>query len=60
MLYFVRETVKVCIEGQKKIRKLKMIKNCSCCKVDKDVLDFYKRNGRGDGLAGYSANCIDC
>ena len=37
-----------------------MIKNCNCCKVDKDVLDFYKLKNRGNGLSGYSANCIPC
>ena len=37
-----------------------MIKNCNCCKVDKDVLDFYKLKNRGDVLSGYSANCIPC
>jgi len=37
-----------------------VIKNCNCCKVDKDVLDFYKLKNRGDVLSGYSANCIPC
>jgi hypothetical protein len=36
-----------------------MIKNCNCCKIDKDVSFFYKKNGR-TGLAGYNSNCIEC
>jgi hypothetical protein len=60
MQYFVKEIAKGCIEEQKKIKKLKVIKNCNCCKVDKDVLFFYKLKNRGNGLSGYSANCIPC
>lgn len=37
-----------------------MIKNCNCCKFDKDVLEFYKLKNRGEGLSGYSANCLPC
>lgn len=37
-----------------------MIKKCNYCKFDKDVEEFYKLNNRGEGLSGYSANCIPC
>lgn len=37
-----------------------MIKKCNCCKLDKEVIEFYKLKNRGEGLSGYSANCIPC
>lgn len=37
-----------------------MIKNCNKCNTDKDVSNFYKKSGRGDGLAGYTHICKDC
>ena len=59
MLFFVEEHVKTFIGEHKKI-KLKVIKNCNKCNTDKDVSDFYKKSGRGDGLAGYTHICKDC
>lgn len=60
MLYFVEEHVKTFIEEHKKIKLLKVIKNCNKCNTDKDVSNFYKKSGRGDGLAGYTHICKDC
>lgn len=37
-----------------------MEKICNKCGIKKDVSEFYKRNGRGDGLAGYLYKCISC
>lgn len=37
-----------------------MEKICNKCGIKKDVSHFYKRNGRGDGLAGYLCKCKDC
>lgn len=37
-----------------------MEKICNKCKIKKDVSEFYKRKGRGDGLSGYLCKCKDC
>jgi hypothetical protein len=37
-----------------------MEKICNKCKIKKDVSEFYKKKGRGDGLAGYSHCCKNC
>jgi hypothetical protein len=37
-----------------------MEKICNKCGIKKDVSDFYKRNGRGDGLAGFTHRCKFC
>ncbi len=60
MPFFVEERVKTFIEELKKIKVLKMIKKCNACNTDKDVSNFYKKSGRGDGLAGYTHICKDC
>jgi len=60
MLSFVEELVKTFIGELKKIKLLKVIKNCNKCNTDKDVSNFYKKSGRGDRLAGYNHICKDC
>ena len=37
-----------------------MEKICNKCKIKKDVSEFYKRKGRGDGLSGYMYKCKSC
>jgi len=37
-----------------------MEKICNKCKIKKNVSEFYKRKGRGDGLAGYMYKCKSC
>lgn len=60
MQYFVEGLVKIFIEELRKIKKVKMNKECNKCKIDKDISEFYKRSGRGTGLAGYTHICKSC
>ena len=56
MQYFVEGPVRIFIEEPRKIKKVKMNKECNKCKIDKDISEFYKRSGRGTGIAGYTHN----
>lgn len=60
MPFFVEEPVRIFIEEPRKIKKVKMNKEFNKCKIDKDISEFYKRSGRGTGLAGYTHICKSC